>query len=159
MLFGQVVEGNSDAWTSDGGWPFCALFPKSLGGAFNIGPTTTDAGYIAAALDATLSATTIDPNQIFLFGYSIGAYMASALMCHPTVAPRIAAVATWAGTQGGDLNADALGSACSLVTPNYCDVVFTCECPGTNGVNSVHLMHIFGTTDANHRGEGGQHWT
>lgn len=113
---------------------FIAIFPQALvdpltsstawnsgAGAFGISlnPTVDDVGFISAIIDTLMNNYNIDATRIYACGFSMGGFMSNRLACE--LNDRIAAIASVAGTIGGELNC--------------------------NPENPIPVCHFHGTTD------------
>ncbi|MEZ4798250.1 MAG: alpha/beta fold hydrolase [Flavobacteriales bacterium] len=113
---------------------FIAVFPQALvdplsnatawnsgAGAFGISlnPTVDDVGFINAIIDTLMNHFNIDETRIYACGFSMGGFMSNRLACE--LNGRIAAIASVAGTIGGELNC--------------------------NPTNPIPVCHFHGTTD------------
>lgn len=96
---------------------------NSGAGTLGIGPNLNvdDVGFISALIDSTAAQFNIDPNRVYVTGFSNGGFMSNRLACE--LNDRIAAIASVAGTIGGNI---------------------TCN-PG----RAVPVCHFHGTSDSN----------
>ena len=71
------------------------VYPQGIDSTWNIGVGSPDVAYFGQLLDETEAALCIDTNRVYVDGFSLGAFLTSAIVC--TYADRIAAVAPIAG--------------------------------------------------------------
>jgi polyhydroxybutyrate depolymerase len=71
------------------------VYPQGIDSTWNIGVGSPDVAYFGQLLDETEAALCIDTNRVYVDGFSLGAFLTSAIIC--TYADRIAAVAPIAG--------------------------------------------------------------
>ena len=71
------------------------VYPQGIDSIWNIGVGSPDVAYVGQVLDETEAALCIDTNRVYVDGFSLGAFLTSAIVC--TYADRIAAVAPIAG--------------------------------------------------------------
>ena len=71
------------------------VYPQGIDSIWNIGVGSPDVAYFGQLLDETEAALCIDTNRVYVDGFSLGAFLTSAIVC--TYADRIAAVAPIAG--------------------------------------------------------------
>jgi polyhydroxybutyrate depolymerase len=81
---------------------FVVVYPQGIGGTWNFGCCTLsyndkldDVGFLRRVIDATMAERSIDPDRIYLAGFSAGAAMAYRIACEQP--ERIAAVVAIAG--------------------------------------------------------------
>lgn len=97
---------------------------NSKAGTFGIYPNTDvdDIGFLNALVDATLNEYNVDPDRVFMCGFSMGGFMTNRMACESN--SRFAAFASVAGTMGSGLN----------------------EC---NPEKAIPFAHFHGTADVN----------
>jgi polyhydroxybutyrate depolymerase len=71
------------------------VYPQGIDSIWDIGVGSPDVAYFGQLLDETEAALCIDTNRVYVDGFSLGAFLTSAIVC--TYADRIAAVAPIAG--------------------------------------------------------------
>lgn len=109
---------------------------NSGAGTLGIGPNLNvdDVGFISALIDSTEAAYNIDPDRIYVTGFSNGGFMSNRLACEMN--DRIAAIASVAGTIGGN------------ITCNPGGVVPVCHFHGTADSNVGYDGSFFGNSVA-----------
>ena len=93
---GAVLQEQNSDWAPradrDG---IVVVYPQGVDSIWNIGVGSSDVAYFGQMLDEIEAALCIDTNRIYVDGFSLGAFLTSAIIC--TYGDRIAAVAPVAG--------------------------------------------------------------